>query len=260
MTPIRIRLSDAVFEFSSAIALELGGSLEQFQAPELEPDHHIYVRYARPGEPTPHQGGYAAIGREGSDFEIALSQPWPKPSVWQMLSMLPLPELLLEHDTMILHASCILVGGEAIAFSGPSGIGKSTQASLWQRHRNARILNGDRVLLTPREDHILLHSHYLSGTSGICENGSAPLRALILLGQAPRSFVYAPSPLDAFRRVLSQTDYDPGNREQMIRITMLAEKLLSLGQVWCLDCTMDESAVTCLEKHLYEEFHHPNHP
>ena len=37
--------------------------------------------------------------------------------------------------------------GKAIAFSGPSGVGKSTQAEIWKQCFQADILNGDRALL-----------------------------------------------------------------------------------------------------------------
>lgn len=259
MEEIRILLGETVFSFRSEIPLGLGGSLAQFQSPGAQPHYQIHVRYARPGEPTPHRDGFASICREGCRFELALSDRWPEPSVWQMLSMLPLSALLLEHGTMLLHASYILHNGEAIVFSGPSGIGKSTQAELWRRCRNARILNGDRILLTPKDGHVLVHSHYLSGTSGICENLTAKLRALVLLGQAEHNRAYPPGPLDAFRRILGQADYDPRNRDQMIRITALAETLLAQARICCLDCTPEESAVNCLENDLYEEFRNPNH-
>ena len=55
--------------------------------------------------------------------------------------------LLLQHKALLLHASLIKYEGKALAFAGPSGVGKSTQADLWRNHLGARILNGDRAIL-----------------------------------------------------------------------------------------------------------------
>lgn len=261
MEEIRILLGESVFAFYTAIPLRFGSPLEQFQTTEQKTDYEIRIRHAHPGEPTPHRDGYAGIYRDGCRFELVLSRKWPpEPSVWQMMSMLPLSELLQEQGTLTFHASYILHDGEAILFSGPSGIGKSTQAALWQQFRNARIINGDRVLLTPKEDHILVHSHYLSGTSGICENVTTRLRGLVLLEKASHNRAYPPAPLEAFRRIMSQTDYNPHSRKQMIQTTLLVEKLLRQATVCRFDCTMDEGAVINLEKYLYEEFRNPNNP
>lgn len=53
-------------------------------------------------------------------------------------------------DAMVLHCSVLKVKSGVILFSGPSGIGKSTQAGLWTKYRKARVINGDRTLLKKR--------------------------------------------------------------------------------------------------------------
>lgn len=46
-----------------------------------------------------------------------------------------------------LHAAAIEIQGDAYAFSGPSGIGKSTRAEAWQKAFGAELVNGDRPLI-----------------------------------------------------------------------------------------------------------------
>ena len=48
-------------------------------------------------------------------------------------SHIALEALLLQRDAMILHASFVSTRYGGLLFSGVSGIGKSTQAHLWQR-------------------------------------------------------------------------------------------------------------------------------
>ena len=43
-----------------------------------------------------------------------------------------------------LHAACVEVGDFAVAFTGPSGMGKSTRAMAWIKALGARFISGDR--------------------------------------------------------------------------------------------------------------------
>lgn len=43
-----------------------------------------------------------------------------------------------------LHAACVEVGDFAVAFTGPSGMGKSTRATAWVKALDARLISGDR--------------------------------------------------------------------------------------------------------------------
>ena len=59
-------------------------------------------------------------------------------------------DILADAGMLVLHSAYIVTRqGEGILFSGPSGIGKSTQAALWQRYGAAQTVNGDRALVRP---------------------------------------------------------------------------------------------------------------
>ena len=58
-------------------------------------------------------------------------------------------DILAGYGQLVLHSSYVLTqSGAAVLFSGPSGIGKSTQAALWQQYAGADVINGDRTLLS----------------------------------------------------------------------------------------------------------------
>ena len=63
------------------------------------------------------------------------------------VSLFAMEKRMLAKDAMVLHCSVLKVRSGVILFSGPSGIGKSTQAGLWTKYRKARVINGDRTLL-----------------------------------------------------------------------------------------------------------------
>ena len=62
-----------------------------------------------------------------------------------MWSSVSLAQMLLPQNAFFLHSSFISVDGKAVLFSAPCGTGKSTQAALWEKHRQAEIINGDKA-------------------------------------------------------------------------------------------------------------------
>ena len=163
---------------------------------------------------------------------------------------LPLHHLLLKNDAVILHGSYILVNGDAIVFSAPSGTGKSTQAELWRKHRNAQIINGDRVLLRRTESDFTAGGIYYSGTSGICENVTAPLRAIVLISQELQSTAVKCSGSEAFTRLFrecacsAELEKDPADTAAIIADAVNNVDIVKLG------CLPDESAVEALANYL----------
>ena len=172
-------------------------------------------------------------------------------SAWQMLQALELFHLLLLEGGAVLHASYILVRGRAILFSGPSGVGKSTQANLWAQYRSAEVINGDRVLLRRGPDGSMwAHGICYSGTSGICRNQSAPLAAIVLLAQSKETVIQRLSGLAAFKLLLPRVSYHTWAAEEAKNVTDILSALLSEKPAFHLACRPDESAVESLEKYL----------
>ena len=99
-------------------------------------------------------------------------------------SHIALEALLLQRDAMILHASFVSTRYGGLLFSGVSGIGKSTQADLWQRYEGAELLNGDRTVLRRMDGVWTAFGSPYAGSSNCFVNESRPVRAITLLRQA----------------------------------------------------------------------------
>lgn len=84
---------------------------------------------------------------------------------------------------MILHASLVKTEFGGVIFSGVSGIGKSTQAKLWEKLENARQINGDRPILYKNADTWLGCGSPYAGSSECYVNEQVPVRMIILLQQ-----------------------------------------------------------------------------
>lgn len=61
----------------------------------------------------------------------------------------------VKNNMIQLHSSLISYQGNGILFLGPSGIGKTTQAELWSKYRDALIINGDIVFVQETPDAFL---------------------------------------------------------------------------------------------------------
>ena len=196
-------------------------------------------------------GRYAAFAaREGDTTELRLSEGYRDTlSARVILESAGLFDLLADFGMLILHSAYIVTQeGDGILFSGPSGAGKSTQAELWRQYAGAQVINGDRSLIRPADGTV--HGILYSGTSGICRNVSAPLRAIVLPVQGTENRVYPLRPQETFARLLNQCAYYPWAADSASRMTELVAQLMNTVPVYGMECRKEESAVRVLEIQL----------
>lgn len=166
------------------------------------------------------------------------------------LSVLDLPRRVIDLGGIFLHASYIDIGGEAIAFTAPKCVGKSTQAALWNRFRGAQIVNGDRALLWKLGDRWCACGSPYCGTSKISRNVTLPLKAVVILGQAPENVIRKAGPREAFAALLNGCSYDARDPACSAAAISLMERVIAEVPFLRLDCVPDESAVRTLEEFL----------
>ena len=61
---------------------------------------------------------------------------------------------LARHGYVSLHAAAVEINDQAVAFTGPSGLGKSTRADMMIRSLGARLINGDRPLICVKDQSV----------------------------------------------------------------------------------------------------------
>lgn len=192
----------------------------------------------------------AFAARQGDVTALRLSKGYRETmSDRVILESAGLFDLLADFGMLILHSAYIVTPqGQGLLFSGPSGAGKSTQAELWRQYAGAQVINGDRSLVRPGDGTV--HGILYSGTSGICRNVSAPLRAIVLPVQGAENRVYPLRPKEAFMALVNQCAYYPWAADSAARMTELAAALIGAVPVYGLTCRKDEGAVRALEDYL----------
>ena len=113
---------------------------------------------------------------------------------------------LLRYNGMMLHASALELEGGAYLFSGPSGVGKSTHTSLWQKEfPSARLFNDDKPALRKIDGVWYAYGTPWSGKHGININMRVPLRGICFLRQGDENRIRRLSKLEAASAIMSQT-------------------------------------------------------
>lgn len=166
-----------------------------------------------------------------------------------MWSSVSLAQLLLSANAFFLHSSFIEVNGKAVLFSAPCGVGKSTQAALWAKHRGAETINGDKAGILV-EGGVYACGVPFCGTSGICKNKILPIGAIVLLDQAKVNSVCRLGGAQALQGILPNIYLDFVAAQERLKCTDLVIELLSRVPVFRLSCTPDEGAVLALEEAL----------
>ena len=200
------------------------------------------------------KGDYAHIIRQGNQTLVKVLEGEVPEGIQPrlVLNTLEAEHHIVQHGGLLLHASFIKWNDRAILFTAPSGTGKSTQAALWEKHRGAKVINGDRTALTMENGIVMAHGIPYCGTSGICGKEKLPVAAIVYLTQAPQSGVCSLRGVEAFRRLWEGCSIQLWNREDVERGTQTAIELLGQVPMLHLLCTPDESAVQVLETYLKE--------
>ena len=107
-----------------------------------------------------------------------------------------------------LHAACVSVGGFAVAFTGHSGMGKSTRAFAWERALGAQIISGDRPAVRLSPDGNMACGVPWDGKEQIFRDTEVPLRCILEVRRSPLNYIRRLTAEQA-RRLISQQCFIP---------------------------------------------------
>lgn len=161
---------------------------------------------------------------------------------WHCLHLIGVETVLLRTQSFLLHSSVVMKNGQIVLFSGPSGMGKSTQAALWERYLGAEILNGDRCIVKKTEAGFIGCGSPWCGTSGIYRQEQAPIRGIFVLRQAQGNSVRRVG-IEGFSKLFQQCIVNSWDEMFVMKLTELLMELLERIPVYELACRPDEEAV-----------------
>lgn len=162
-------------------------------------------------------------------------------------------ELLLYHfGGILLHSSVVEKEGKVLLFCGESGAGKSTQASLWQEHQGASIINGDRCVISRKNGTFFGGGSPWSGTSGIYRREDYPIAGIIMLKKASQNTL-TPLGAKAFPTLLSQTTLNSWDKDFMNFATELIVHLCSEVPIFELSCLPNKESTDLVYNTIFRK-------
>ena len=169
------------------------------------------------------------------------------------MSLLSLEKRLRAHNQFILHCSYIIHKGEAILFTGPSGIGKSTQADLWDKYKDIQIINGDRAVLSMDNQKLYASGCSFCGTSEYCENVKSPVRAIVILDQALENQIVKLPYKDTVMHLFKQITINYYNEQFFNDAMNFIDAIIEKNNIYHMRCNISRQAVDLLYDTLYCE-------
>lgn len=167
-----------------------------------------------------------------------------------IFTLIGIEEIVAESNGCVLHSSFIEKNGEAILFTGPCDIGKSTQANLWKEYADAVVVNGDKTMIFEENGTFYASGMPFSGSSKDCLNKVLPIKAIISLQQAEYNNANKLVSTEAFYSLYKNCYPVHNSRELTGKLIDFVHKLSQNAPIYEYDCLADESAVRYLERKL----------
>ena len=171
---------------------------------------------------------------------------FPINDIGSILRLLPLNNIFAKSKRLFLHSSQICYNYRGIVFTGPSGMGKTTQSKLWQKHMNAKIICNDRTIITKDNNKYITYGLPIDGSSPIRSTDSYELAAIVVLQQSLENKIERMPISKAIASLMSQMIVSNWNSENKDNIINMIIDLYQDIPVYKLSCTKDEKAVKCL--------------
>ena len=155
---------------------------------------------------------------------------------------------LLKHQGLVLHASAVVLDGQAYLFTAPSGTGKSTHTQLWLRlfGNRAKILNDDKPALRKVDGIWYAYGTPWSGKTDLNIPERAPLAGICILARGAENRIVPAMGKETVTFLMSQT-IRPSKKELAWNLLELMDDLIKTVPIWNLQCNTDIQAaqVSC---------------
>lgn len=141
-----------------------------------------------------------------------------------------------------LHAACVEVGDFAVAFTGPSGMGKSTRARAWVDGLGARFISGDRPAVRIEKQGSTACGVPWDGKEQIFRDVEKPLKCILEVRRSHSSYIRKLSREQA-RKLITQQSFMPmWDTDAAFMAMANVSSLINKTPVYRVFCGPDEDA------------------
>lgn len=149
---------------------------------------------------------------------------------------------LLNYNGFLLHSSAVAYKGYAYLFSAPSGTGKSTHVSIWQKvFENCECINDDKPAIRLINDTFYACGTPFSGKTDTSCNKCIPIKGICFITRSPNNSIKPMPSSEAVYHILDQT-IRPKQAYDMDKLLSLIDLLSRNLKIYSLACNMDDEA------------------
>ena len=211
---------------------------------------YLVERYSLPAGVTQAYRYGSDVLLANQDLSVCTMLPPLDPTSFSVLSNQAFYTHAARRQMLQLHCATVDDRGRGILFLGPSGIGKTTQAERWAQYRGSSIINGDIGLVQRTDEGYVAWGTPWHGSSPYCLNASVPVKALVVLKQAPENHLRELTGFEKVSEVSGSVFYPTWLEDGMELCTETLNHLLTDLPVYRLDNRADEEAVNLLAAEL----------
>jgi len=183
--------------------------------------------------------------QEKGDNDGAFQNPLYYP-LDQVLLML----YLANNQGGLLHTGGIYMDNQVFLFPGKSGAGKSTLCRQFEKDKDFRLINDDRLLIRKDKDHYMAYGTPWPGENGYTENIGLPVGGIFFISKSNGDRIRPLSRQDAFEKlipVLSIPWYEP---ELVSNYLIFCELLVDQIPVYELSFEPDKNISNVFKKFI----------
>lgn len=159
-----------------------------------------------------------------------------------------------QKDKFIIHGSALSHHGCGLIFSGPSGIGKSTQGAMWKEYmEDVFILNDDKPLIS-FEEKIFVYGTPWSGKTNTQKNMRAPLKAILFLDQGITESLEEVQTTEKIVLLLKNM-FRSTEAEELDRLLDQLPRIIKEVKIFDFKATMKKESVDIIHEALFSKRH-----
>lgn len=160
--------------------------------------------------------------------------------------------VMLRKARISLHSACVDFGGEAVAFTGTSGMGKSTRADAWVIANGAEFISGDRPALCFTPNGVTASGVPWDGKEQFFRCVERPMKAILDVRRSETDYLRKLSPEQACSVLMKQAFIPMWDTEAAFTAIMLIKKTAQTVPVYRVFCGPDLKNAVNIHRILFE--------
>lgn len=141
-----------------------------------------------------------------------------------------------------LHAACVEVGDFAVAFTGPSGMGKSTRAAAWMKAFGAQLISGDRPAVRIEEHGSMACGVPWDGKEQIFRDVEKPLLCIMEVRRSKSNYLRRLNREQSRKLIIQQSFMPMWDTDAAFMAMANVSALIHRTPVYRVFCGPDEDA------------------